>query len=72
MKVKDLSVGNIYQCLLSGKKVLIIETEEQEQKDEKGKVIKVIPPAKAGKAVVNLDNGDYKFVYTEIHDGQFE
>lgn len=68
MKVKDLKVGTIYKCLLSKVNILVIMTPEQ--KDDKGKVVS--KPVKAGKAVVFLENGDYKFVFSELHDGQLE
>jgi|TARA_R110000823_G_C15771265_1_gene484058 precorrin-4 methylase len=70
MKLQDLKVGELYKCALSGEKVLVILTEPQKSQDPKTKKESIIAPVKAGKSVVRLDSGDYKFVYTELHDGQ--
>lgn len=70
MKLDDLKVGKLYKCVLSGVDMLVILTEPQTIQNPKNKKETIIPATKAGKSVVKLDNGDYKFVYTELHDGQ--
>ena len=68
MKVDDLEVGVIYKCLLSGEEILVIETLKQKDKDDDSDDVKI----KAGKSVVRSNSGDYKFVFSELHDGQLE
>lgn len=72
MKVEDLKVGEIYKCKLSQKDVLIVEVPEQISTDEDGDETVVSESRNAGKFFIEMDNGDYKFVCAELHDGQLE
>lgn len=69
MKVKELKEGTIYKCLLSKREVLVIKTDEQTVKNAEDKDV-IIPETIAGKIVVELDSGDFKYSCIELHDGQ--
>lgn len=74
MKLDQLKEGEVYTCKLSGAKTLIVK---QTGKTE-------IPPKKEGEAptfeekevttgkiaCVNPENGDIKYFFNEIYDGQ--
>ena len=66
MKVDKLKVGEIYRCNLSGCKILIIMTGDQKDKD--GDVIK--ESIKAGKFALKDLDGSFKYMFTDLHDGQ--
>jgi len=69
LKLEELEAGKIYTDLLSKKDVLVVMTDAQVVKDQKGKD-QVIPAKKAGKSVIIHESGEFKWVYTELHDGQ--
>tara|TARA_R110000850_G_scaffold46456_2_gene116898 strand:- start:203 stop:430 length:228 start_codon:yes stop_codon:yes gene_type:complete len=71
MKLKKLEVGEIYKCKLSDRKVLIVMTEAQNVKDEKGNDVS-IPEQKVGKMLVQIETGDFKYSLIALHDGQLE
>lgn len=62
MKVTELEVGKAYQCILSGKKMLVVEAPKD---DTDTKVL-------GGKYAINLDNGQMAFQIDEVCDGQLK
>jgi len=44
-------------------------TEKHKTKDQEGNEV-VVPAKKAGKSVIIHESGEFKWVYTELHDGQ--
>lgn len=76
MKLKDLKVGEMYKCRLSGKKVLVCEVEKEVTKVKKVKgkdeFIKQLEKAKVGKCAVKLDSGDFTYKHDELFDGQLK
>lgn len=77
MKTSELKAGEMYECILSGNKMLIVETQkqtgEEEQKIKGGKTIKVptFETVKAGKLCFVKD-GVPNFMFNELHDGQMK
>jgi len=71
MKVSELQHGKIYTCNLSGQDVLVFRTPKQFVKDHEGKEV-AVPSKKIGKICVKLDNGDFKYIFVDLHDGQIK
>tara|TARA_R110000772_G_scaffold46246_4_gene105599 strand:- start:765 stop:1001 length:237 start_codon:yes stop_codon:yes gene_type:complete len=69
LKVKELNESAVYECRLSGKRVLIVKIESQTTKDTDGKET-TAPEYKAGKVCIQIDTGDMKYSLIELHDGQ--
>lgn len=69
IKVKDLKIGEIYKCQLSGEKVLTILSDKQTVVNADSSETH-IEPKLFGKHCMKLDNGDYKYHFTELHDNQ--
>jgi hypothetical protein len=70
LKVEDLAVGEIYECLISFRRnlVLVIQTEPKTVIDADGKETSI--SVKAGKIAIMHDSGDMKYILIELHDGQ--
>jgi len=71
MNVEELEAGKIYDCKLSGTQVLIFETDEQTVTGMDGKEVKV-PAKKIGKIAIRLENGDLKYAFVDLHNGQMK
>lgn len=76
MNLDELKEGGIYKCVLSGKRTLIVMQtvgKEIPSEEEGGKPTVEEKQVVAGKvACVNPDNGDVKYFFNEIYDGQME
>jgi len=70
MNVSELKAGQIYKCKLSKADVLVFETENQKVMGQDGNEIEV-PSKKIGKVCVKMDNGDFKYIFVDLHNGQF-
>jgi len=75
MKVTELESGKAYQCVLSGYKMVVVETDRPEQttKNEEGETVVVKEAEKviAGKYCYEMD-GIKRFQLDELVDGQLE
>jgi len=69
MNVSELTAGNTYLCRLSGANVLIFESEEQKVTGSDGVEI-TLPSKKVGKVCIKKTDGDFKYAFVDLHDGQ--
>lgn len=69
MKVSELKAGNVYQCRLSDAKILIFESEEQKVTGSDDVEI-TLPSKKVGKVCIKKTDGDFKYAFVDLHDGQ--
>jgi len=74
MKIKDLENGKMYTCQLSGKKTLVVMQKGKNEipsEEEGGESTFEETEVVTGKiACVNPENGDVKYFFNEIYDGQ--
>ena len=79
MKLQDVEVGKIYQCKLSGKKMLIYASKKAVQtpngetnEDGTPTIITTSEDVKAGKYFERSDDYTGSFKLEEIYEGQVE
>ncbi len=69
MKLKDLIEGEVYECVLSGNKMLVVSTKKTIEGE--GKKPSTTTDIKAGKYIIE-QNGTKTFVYDELYNGQLK
>jgi hypothetical protein len=80
LKADKLTVGKMYQCIISGEKGLITESQRQTGTKPSGKKDKekndilepVFEDVKALRSFYKDPNGKPSYLYSEVNDGQMK